>query len=726
MKLIKQQPRTKALGRHRLLATATALACTALAQSAFAQQAQDYAGFWSFNDCSSSFLLKDSSINNASATRGNQVLCAPDANGRAGGAVNFVLSKPGDGSTATNVTITNTQALALSNKVSLSARIKPSATPGGAILTKGWSNSAGPQKTFQLAIQKDSSGVDRLTFTIWMKPTTGTTAVPVTLTSNVRVAPSAQIQVGAAYDPAEGLSLFINGKKVAAQTETRLIADAAFGAPSTMWLGGGAPGQTRGYLGTVDDVWISTGACGDLQSGHTTGIDQELMITHLDVVNDPARTNDPGRANAVPHRGAWTFANLIEQMVPATPSNPQLAIDAAADMVEAMFSTWKDPTTNPGITPNVVNGFTLAPRDDLANGRGVRAAVLNAWPRLANNKLDLTRAPLRLLAIVNRLDQRNLEKGQAGEGRFVFGVLTSDGFELPFTLILEYKLPAVTDADVRIWARDWHALGTLPVGSPNYNDALQGLTDRFTARGAAVGTVNGSALNQLRTNEIALNFPWELRQFELAKNADGSTRLKPAPVALTPDIAKFNNPGDANSALLVNYINSKATDILAEKHTMPLTIGSSSTNFVAGAARNNPDVWNPPLGNTAHPDLRHKFAVNTCNGCHSGPETRTSNFLHVANRGINNTAQLSKFLTGLVLADNFRDPISNAPRTFNDLGRRQTDMNKVLATCPLPAPAPSLARTSTLAAPAPVVNGTPLPLGGTARSLLPAGIGRVH
>ena len=50
-----------------------------------------------------------------------------------------------------------------------------------------------------------------------------------------------------------------------------------------------------------------------------------------------------------------------------------------------------------------------------------------------------------------------------------------------------------------------------------YNAALEEITKRFAGRNAQPGAVNGSALDELRTNEIAL-FPqqWELRGFALS------------------------------------------------------------------------------------------------------------------------------------------------------------------------------------------------------------------
>ncbi|MGK3963804.1 hypothetical protein WMF38_06455 [Sorangium sp. So ce118] len=70
--------------------------------------------------------------------------------------------------------------------------------------------------------------------------------------------------------------------------------------------------------------------------------------------------------------------------------------------------------------------------------------------------------------------------------------------------------------DMLDWANAWHALGSLPFPSEDYNAALQAITTRFAGRNAAPGRPNGSSLGQLRTNDIALASPWELREFTLA------------------------------------------------------------------------------------------------------------------------------------------------------------------------------------------------------------------
>ncbi len=392
---------------------------------------------------------------------------------------------------------------------------------------------------------------------------------------------------------------------------------------------------------------------------------RELMIKNVNVVDDPFRTTfdgDPGD----PRTGAWTFARLMRDMAP-TP-------EQAPDMVEGLVNTW--------LTDQTVNGFTAQARPS------IQEQVLDPWHRTEDGKLDLEQAPMRLLAIVNRLDSRNLAQGHAGEGRFVFGVLNrQDGFEFPmeFTMIVEYHLPATTEADVQNWADSWHALGALPLGSEEYNTALQALTERFTARGAQPGRPNGSALAQLRTNEIALSFDgvWQLREFNLS---DGGM-LVPATIKLTPDPSfnfQFGGP-------LADFVNENEAAILAEQHVVPESFQGAP--FLGSHVENGLFGWfNDAINN---PEARHKFSLNTCNGCHSADETGTF-FLHVSPREFGNESQLSGFLTGI---DHF-DPFTGEPRSFNDLRRRRLDLEGIV--CGAPEPGVTTQSLQAGEAPAPV------------------------
>jgi hypothetical protein len=315
------------------------------------------------------------------------------------------------------------------------------------------------------------------------------------------------------------------------------------------------------------------------------------------------------------------------------------------------------------LTPQTVNGFTLPARTGAQQ-------VLDSM-RGPDGKLDLSRQAFRLLAIVNRIDLHDVSASTAGEGRFVFG-FAPFGQTLQATLILEYNIPAGTQEDIVNLANLWHGLRALPFPSEEYNAALQMVTERFTARNAAPGRVNGSALGQIRTNDFfALSFAWEFREFHLDAT---SGRLVPAPVALTPD-RSFNF-----SDRLGRFVRANEPAILTEKHTVPLTFEGAPFQG-AGVDASDFFTWQVP---GVSPEARHRFARNTCNGCHTQSETGGAEF-QVRPRFPFQEAQLSGFLTG---ADVF-DFNAGVIRHFNELGRRGRILHDLV--CPqevLPPPPP--------------------------------------
>jgi hypothetical protein len=368
---------------------------------------------------------------------------------------------------------------------------------------------------------------------------------------------------------------------------------------------------------------------------------RELEIRDVSVVDDPVRTA-PG--------GAWTFGKLMQDMAP-TP-------DDAPAMVEGMLTTF--------LSQQTVNGFTLPPRP------GVQQ-VLDSM-RGPDGKLDLSQPAFRLLAIANRIDLNDAtDTGAttAGEGRFVFG-FAPFGQTLQATLIVEYSIPAGSKQDVVDLAKAWHALRALTIGSPEFNSTLQGVTDRFTARNAAPGRPNGSALGQIRTNDFfQFSFAWEYREFHLDPM---SGMLVPAPMALTPD-RSFNG-----SDRLGRFVMANEPAILAEKHTVPLMFEGAP--FQGG----NVDAsdfftWQVP---GVSPETRHRFARNTCNGCHTPGETGGGNF-QISPRFPFQEAQLSPFLLGTDVTDFAAGVI----RHFHELDRRGRILHDLV--CPdevLPPPPP--------------------------------------
>ena len=343
-----------------------------------------------------------------------------------------------------------------------------------------------------------------------------------------------------------------------------------------------------------------------------------------------------------PSLGVWTFGHLMREMAP-TP-------DQAPAMTLQLFQHW--------LTNQTVNGFTVAART------AMQQELLDIWPKMPNGDFDLNHTPLTLQAIVNRVDVRNLATGSAGEGRFVFAPQGPTFGS--FTVIVEFNLPAQTQQDVLDWANRWHALSSHPFPSEEYNMALEAITRRFADRGAAPGNVNGSALAELRTNEIALSNRWELRGFVLSPSTgffDETT------VKETPDLS-FNG-----TKPLADFVNQNAAAIKAVvpgamAGTVPLQF--EGQNFLAGSNFNDLVRWNAP--GITDPDARFSQSLNTCNGCH-GPETNTT-FLMITPRFSGSEAQLSPFLMGTTV----QDPFSGQTRTLNDLSRRKADLTGLVCT----------------------------------------------
>jgi hypothetical protein len=394
--------------------------------------------------------------------------------------------------------------------------------------------------------------------------------------------------------------------------------------------GGAFPGSGGG-AGDVAGGFLGSGGSGFPGSGGVRGV--------------PDAEPPPSNPDSL---GVWTFGHLMRDMAPTPEQGPAFT--------ERVFQTW--------LTDQPLNGFIVPARP------AMQQTLLDVWPRTSNGELDLDHPPLRLQAIVNRVDLRDLAHGSAGEGRFVFGVNGFGGFPLQFTVILEYNLPAQTEQDVQDWANLWHSLSSHPFPSEEYNAALEAITRRFAGRNASPGSVNGSAIASFRTNEFVLGPVWELREFELAS----SGFLQEIPVHETPDLS-FNG-----SRVFADFVNQNADAIKAELagfsgNTVPAQF--EGLNFRAGSAFNGtffPDIvsWFAP--GIVDSDARFHASINTCNGCH-GPDTGTQ-FLQVTPRFAGNEAVLSPFLTGTTVFDQF----SGQVRTLNDLGRRRADLTSLV--CP--------------------------------------------
>ena len=423
----------------------------------------------------------------------------------------------------------------------------------------------------------------------------------------------------------------------------------------------------------IDDILVLKGA-------HLP--ERSLMIVAPEVIADPTRTfdrcdtdNDGNTGNV---NGVWSFKSLMKEMAntPATGVSTQAFIHnwLRHYMVNSTVNTFT------AEAPNVASKLFLFPGWD-----GVNAATL-----------DIDNLPFRLIGIVNRLDlAKTGAYGHAkasGEIRFVFGLTlpACDGISpgqvgVPSTVILEYGDVARQCHSLRNRAQAWIDLSSMTPGSNAYQSALQAITDEVTQANAAPAKHNGSALNQLRSNDFGFfdtsEGDWRMREFTLS----ASHNLAMTTVKQTPQFQTFR----IDSAITGEFVSNNAQAVSCESHNVPLSfdgtafLGATADtfgNYEFNDAFNATAAWRIPITVPPNPDLctdatvagvpteagtlRHKFALNTCDGCHITETPTRQHHLDPTNAP---PAFLSGFLTGSNEED-IRAP--GIVRHFNDLQRR--------------------------------------------------------
>lgn len=365
---------------------------------------------------------------------------------------------------------------------------------------------------------------------------------------------------------------------------------------------------------------------------------KELVINALPVVEDPVRTTGCG---------AWTFCAAMTAL--AGTQDP-------ADFTQHFFELF--------------NATQSTGDDSVAPATHVPQLLFAAWPRQANGKLDLTRAPLRLLAVVNRADL--VRPGDAGEARLVFGFLTDSGDQ--FTLIIEYRMDLATLSRAQWWT-EWHRLDAFDPASAEYRAQLQFLTDAF-ARTPVDGRI---PLDQLRTNDGLIfrsTFFWQFREF--VQPAAGAhlveTTVKQVPKASTSE------------GVLGDWINAHEAEILSESHVLGAPITLAAADFLGGV---------PTPSNVRNKTAGMLFSKNTCSGCHianSQPPNDFAIFYQIAPRAAGREAKLSAFFFNQPLCGD-SDEVSSClfPYTQNELGRRKGIFEQDLADVGFPTAAKAAA-----------------------------------
>jgi hypothetical protein len=414
------------------------------------------------------------------------------------------------------------------------------------------------------------------------------------------------------------------------------------------------------------------------QMSHISTIDpeREMIIRDLKVVEDPCRTTWTAAGCASGTRGAWTFGQLMATM------SGDLSVDGARarTFVNMWLRSWLVPQTN----VNPERPQSVPPRPFIGGAllfKWLQASSCSTAPvtgQLDSNpahwltalqgcSLDLKLAPLRLLAIANRidLDGRDYQgNGAPGELRFVYGVQNPTNpaaVTLNAEFILEYHFPNTRDSFS--WAWLFHNLSGVDFAAvnPSFASQLQDITNMVVGPNAQPGNPNrGSSIAQIRTDENVFDSTavkqWEFRQFGFRSCASPTApcQLSQIPVDQTPPTSDNNTPA------LTTWLQNNAGPLATSHHVVPRhMLGASSLSPVIP----NSTVWNTtgdPINGYAlitadrrtSFNARHNFAFSTCNGCHYLETANTTELLfHISPRASGQKAQLSAFLNRTLAAD---------------------------------------------------------------------------
>lgn len=378
-----------------------------------------------------------------------------------------------------------------------------------------------------------------------------------------------------------------------------------------------------------------------------------VYVIDLGVVEDPSRTllNKPSNPN-----GSWTFKKIMEGMANTASTGVN-----TEDFTLHWLNTFNKPN-------NIVNGDILSVKSGVT-------AFINAWPKVnGTNKIDMDKSPFKLLAIVNRLDlMENPVYGtnkNGGELRFVFGMMQNN-IPQSGVIIFEFGVNK-SGKELKDYADKWVKLSTFTVGSTDYNELLEEITNEIIASGKNPSKPNGSNLNQLRTDDISLGNGWELREF----NINPTTHFLEN-VTIKQEPAGKYNIDQAMQAVLNDYANKNERQIEKNRYNIPLQFDGK--DFLGGVSTfPNSGVWGDPQRQVIKSDkARFNLSLNTCGGCHLS-EAQTPGFLHNQPAAFSSVTGLSGFIRG----NNFGKPlgtntdhfevtdIRGNKHSFNDLARR--------------------------------------------------------
>ena len=470
---------------------------------------------------------------------------------------------------------------------------------------------------------------------------------------------------------------------------------------------------------------------------------RELILTDLSLVESPrANTWSGVRSDSAWSDGALHFGRLMADLQGnGVQQNGQRYRQFPS--TSAFVQRWLDE----------LERYDETNCDKVPARPAVNAQIRNVWPKIPNEvdtydtriaqvgtgtetvtrpRLDMTRPPFRLLAVVFRGDLADLtppgapgrandeerDPPQAGELRLIYGLVDpTTGAAKNFTVAFEYAIPARNANDVTLWHRRWRNELSVDVGSAAWIDGVSKLVWEITRAEGARNTSHSlypgnpclgcgqarphdSNLHQIRTNDYkVLGATQEFREFRIPLSGGAGQNQGGAPVHFYLNQTMSDRFMNKPSAKLGKYLDVFCEHVAAEHHKVPqdfpdkqgdnCNAAQTANSVQAGRidnAMNNTSWW---LADTnlfascrglSKNEIRHRFSRNTCNGCHGYEmgfrnDTAVNNFM-IRPRASGVESTLSPFISPGTYA--VRDPVTDVKRELTELLRRKTAYDRVL------------------------------------------------
>jgi hypothetical protein len=341
----------------------------------------------------------------------------------------------------------------------------------------------------------------------------------------------------------------------------------------------------------------------EVLNNHVSFAEKALLIRGTDVVDSTDFQSDPAYSNS----GPWSFASVIDRAFRRSGTAPEA--------VQGKIQEW-----------------AATPSPELR-------LLVKFWKAVDPKLKSVNKIPLRLLAVVNRIDLATMSCGPGkiggAEVRFVYAGIPQPPEKPFFTGIVEFVLPCMSKADFQTMGAEWISLASEP--SSTYLQQLERILDRRTSQASSVRVrVNGKQ-----------EATWNLGQFGV--NAQGIVRQG---ADRQPDQTKvLYNCADRNTDFN-EFVKSSLNSILNSNYVFTGQTFGTNIGTIIGATPSVLTLANLIVNSVKTDEARFSLSLNSCTGCHGWETVRKADdndvapFDHVKYRPYRQQSLLSNFLTG--------------------------------------------------------------------------------